>query len=439
MPHESSQHLQSATNNNDVTIPISIALESGLLLANILPICVVLRYKKSKERQATDELIVALSITDILSVLVPSPIGLVSSFNHHWYGGHRTCTFYQLTIVWFQLASMCLVTFMCIDRWLSLSGAMTYRKPSTGHKRTRIAILIIYLATLSISCLPLLGLAPNAFSTAGDSCISWLISKPKTPVQNVFFVVFLVVGYANLITAIVVNCTVILSLWKFQRKFGIKPSERVNGCAVQIDRRTVVEFSIMVLIVTAIFYLAWLPALGTEKCLNRNRSERKSASRCGEKKTMITVQHIGVEVGQVVVVYSLLSTTLTGLLNPVIYGTFSKAYRQGYTRLIVASSKLLFGCPIAEEDVLADISSQARRMRSSASVNNSCAALIQNNGVTESRSGYSGVNTITPSSEHAVHDGEDGGDIPHEGILLICTKEPTLENYWLKEITHLEI
>ncbi|ELT98541.1 hypothetical protein CAPTEDRAFT_205746 [Capitella teleta] len=96
MPHESSQHLQSATNNNDVTIPISIALESGLLLANILPICVVLRYKKSKERQATDELIVALSITDILSVLVPSPIGLKPLMDPLWVVANRDGTIYGL-------------------------------------------------------------------------------------------------------------------------------------------------------------------------------------------------------------------------------------------------------------------------------------------------------------------------------------------------------
>ena len=68
--------------------------------------------------------------------------------------------------------------------------------------------------------------------------------------------------------------------------------------------------------------------------------------------SMITVQQLGVEVGQVAVVYSLLSTTLTGLLNPVIYGTFSRAYRLSYTRLIVAVSKVIFGCPISQQDVL---------------------------------------------------------------------------------------
>jgi hypothetical protein len=77
---------------------------------------------------------------------------------------------------------------------------------------------------------------------------------------------------------------------------------------------------------------------------------------------MLTVQHMGVEVGRVAVTYSLLSTTLTGLLNPLIYGTFSKSYRQGYTQLIVAASKLLFGCPITSDDVLAGSALRPRLM-----------------------------------------------------------------------------
>ena len=67
---------------------------------------------------------------------------------------------------------------------------------------------------------------------------------------------------------------------------------------------------------------------------------------------MVMLKRLGVSLSDAAVMYSLLSTTLTGLINPIIYGIFSRSYRRGYTRIIVAISKLLFGCPITQEDVI---------------------------------------------------------------------------------------
>ena len=245
----------------DISGPLSIAFEATLVFANIFPIWVVCKYKHPKTRLATDELIMALSITDILSVLIPSPLGLISYFSRGWYGGKPTCDFYQLTIVWFQLTSMCLVTFMCLDRWMSLKDAMVYKTSTCKHRRTRLAVLAIYIFTLVVSSLPLFGLAPQALSTSGKLCQAWLVSEPHGAGERVFYFIFLTVGFSNLLVTVIINSTVVATLWQFQKKFGSKPAERMSSAAMQIDKRTVVELTVMILIVTVVFYLAWLPAL----------------------------------------------------------------------------------------------------------------------------------------------------------------------------------
>ena len=67
---------------------------------------------------------------------------------------------------------------------------------------------------------------------------------------------------------------------------------------------------------------------------------------------IITATNLSVLVSDKTVIYSLMCTTLSGLLNPVIYGIFSKSYRRGYWRLLEKLSKCLLGCPVSEEDVL---------------------------------------------------------------------------------------
>ena len=208
-----------------------------------------------------DELIVALSITDILSVLVPSPLGILAYFTHQWHGGAASCHFYQVTGLWFQMASMCLVTLMCVERWLALRLAMAYQLPARQHYRGRICIAAIYGITLVVASLPLWGLAPEALSGSGKVCQAWLTAIPRHSQQHVFYFVFLVLGFINVISAVMVNTSTIVSLWQFQRRFGSKPAERMSNAALQIDKRSVLEFTVMVLVVTIIFYLTWMPAL----------------------------------------------------------------------------------------------------------------------------------------------------------------------------------
>lgn len=249
-------------NEGDISGPISIGVELSLILANIFPILVVCKIRHPKERIPGDEVVLALSVTDILSVVVPSPLGLAAYFGRHWYGGERTCDFYQVTINWFQLASMCLVTYMCIDRCLALRRTMLFKPQNSNLSKTRAVIVLIYIFTLLVSCLPLVGLAPVGLSPSGRLCRSVLLAPSSYKKQEIFSLVFLIVGFTNLAVAIVVNSNVIYKLWKFKRDFGARSADRrINNICADVDRRSVVEMTVMTLVVTLVFYLAWMPVL----------------------------------------------------------------------------------------------------------------------------------------------------------------------------------
>ena len=246
----------------DVSGPLSIGVEISLVLANIFPILVVCKVRHPKERIPADEVVLALSVTDILSVVVPSPLGLAAYFGQRWYGGERACDFYQVTINWFQLASMCMVTSMCIDRCMALRRTMTFKPQCTNLAKTRAIIVFIYVFTLFVSCLPLLGLAPVGLSPSGCLCRSVLLASSRSKREDIFYIVFLAVGFGNLLLAVVVNSNVLWRLWKFKRQFGARSADRrMNNICADVDRRTVVEMTVMTLVVTLVFYLAWMPVL----------------------------------------------------------------------------------------------------------------------------------------------------------------------------------
>lgn len=247
----------------DVSGTLSIIVEAIMVVVNIFPIVVALRTKRQKDRLVTDELIVALSITDILSVVVPTPFGLVSYFNKTWYGGKPTCEFYQLTMLWFQIVSILIITYMCIDRLLSLRMALYYKVNGLNVvERVKYFVLAIYIFALLIAALPLIGLAPPAMSTSGLLCESWITSMPKSGEQSVFYITILVLGYANLLVVLVVNTRVTSMMWKLQRKLQPLANRRqTNVIQLQTDRKAIVEFTWMIITVTILFYLTWFPTM----------------------------------------------------------------------------------------------------------------------------------------------------------------------------------
>lgn len=75
---------------------VTIVLELCLCLENLLPVFVVIFWRRPRQRTVSDKLIASLSAIYILSALLPTPLGLASYFHGSWYGGAATCQCFQV-------------------------------------------------------------------------------------------------------------------------------------------------------------------------------------------------------------------------------------------------------------------------------------------------------------------------------------------------------
>ncbi|XP_071494413.1 nociceptin receptor-like [Diadema antillarum] len=293
----------------DLSGALSLTAEALTLLGNILPVFVVFRFKSRSERTVTDILIGTLSLNDIFSVLLPLPVSLPSFIapgpESVWQGGKPACIFYQFSVYWLQNSAMLLVTAMALERWLAVTFPIRY-KAWTTHGRARVMVVVIFGSTFVVACLPIMGLAPPAVSEEGSRfCRSWIATQPEMWYHSVFPIVLITQGWVTMVLVLVLDVCLMVRLARFRRRLKAERSE------VPSERKSIREFTVLVLVVAILFYCTWLPVL-----------------------VVLTVTQCGVRVSELIAVYALMSTTLNGLLNPLVYCVLSRQYREGYARCL---------------------------------------------------------------------------------------------------------
>ena len=262
------------------SVALSITLDVSMVLLNVLPISMLICRPRDRRSISMEQLILALSITDVLAVLVPSPLAaLVASISLHGW-----CHVYQMSVLCFQLASMCLLSATCVERWIAVRCFISLQssaEDSYHHHRlqsqsqaqkmnhtfhgpqssavsmihrcrpgVRCLILAVYALSLCIASLPLYGLAPPA----GAICHAWLTSThARSPQQHVFCFLYLLLAYCNVLMVLMVNVSQIFNLGQLQ-KMG-------SSCKHKTEGRDVLELSVMVLVVSLLYHVTWIPAL----------------------------------------------------------------------------------------------------------------------------------------------------------------------------------
>ena len=225
------------------SLAFTIIVDVSMVLLNVFPITMLLCRPRDG---GMEQLILALSITDVLAVLVPSPLAaLIACISpHEW------CHVYQLCVLCFQLAFMCLLSAMCVERWIAVRHLITSQSSTPPVCSIHWLILAIYAVSACVASLPLYGLAPPT----GVMCHAWLTSThARTPQQHVFCFLYLLLAYCNVLIVIMVNVSQIFNICQLQK---------ISAKIVQeMEKRTMVELSVMVLVVTGLYHLTLIPAL----------------------------------------------------------------------------------------------------------------------------------------------------------------------------------
>ncbi|KAJ8025063.1 5-hydroxytryptamine receptor 1A [Holothuria leucospilota] len=238
---------------------LSLSLEGLTLVGNLFPALVAFRVKRRSDRTVTDYLIGALSINDMMAVLLPLPVSLPAfidpEVDKDWTGGKASCIFYQFCVYWLQTAAMLLVTEMAFERYFALAIPMKYKSWRT-HRRALGMITFVYIFTFLVSLMPVVGLAPPAVSRDGGRvCRSWIATRPDKWHQAIFAIFLIVQGWTTMLIVLMLNVNLIYKIWSYSKRMDGFDRNNIE------EKKSIREFSKLVVVVAILFYLTWLPVL----------------------------------------------------------------------------------------------------------------------------------------------------------------------------------
>ncbi|KAK3611292.1 hypothetical protein CHS0354_015705 [Potamilus streckersoni] len=298
----------------DVSGFLTIVIEVAMIIVNIFPIYVGCKYKRQSERSAVDELIISLSCFTVIMVLLTAPLGLVYYFRSSFGNAHAFCDMFQSSTTCFQFFSLFIISLLCVNRFQEGSYA------TKGHTyirawSTRTTVLLISLAlfiSIFIAILPEFGMAPLADEPSNFTCHLWISNKATSIMQGIYFVVYLVFGYTDSVIVALAVVGIFLEIKKVKRLMynGVMAGERDTVFANDSCRRSYIDSSRLAYRMAAVFYLTWVPSL-----------------------VLITLKKLDLQISETAVSFALIGTTLTGLLNPLLYGLTDRTYRAGYKKL----------------------------------------------------------------------------------------------------------
>lgn len=251
-------------------------------VGNILTLCVLLRLK---ETRIPDTLVLSLAITDLVATVIPIPMSLYSYFTGMPFPeGFFACNFYGTVAQWTRYTSAILVTLISLDRYLSIAHPVMY---STRVRRWHIVVSILLSTLISTSLAVVPWISPATTILTGDAICLFSFLDPYAYVIVVYAAVqFVVVLYC--FSATVYNLCRIY--WRRRRmklqgqrnimssaSFSSGPTFTKPGLASRfsdlnkslkkaapligesLKLSIEAQFARMLLAITALFYLSWLP------------------------------------------------------------------------------------------------------------------------------------------------------------------------------------
>ena len=126
------------------------------VVANFMAFIALIKVTRTEDI-AMNVLSIALVITDLLGLATVSVPTLLCYTEGEWVGGIRLCNFQGVMGISCILASGCLSTAMASDRLTAIGKPFFYRENFT-YKQTKVSIIYVWVLSLTISILPLVGL-----------------------------------------------------------------------------------------------------------------------------------------------------------------------------------------------------------------------------------------------------------------------------------------
>ena len=251
-------------------------------VGNILTLCVLIRLK---ETRIPDTLVLSLAITDLVATFIPIPMSLYSYFTGiPFLEGSIACNFYGTVAQWTRYTSAILVTLISLDRYLSIAHPVTYK---LRIRKWHIVVAIIVCAMISTSLAVVPWISPVTTILTGEAICLFSFLEPYAYV----IVVYAGVQFVVVLFFFSAQCYNLCRVYWRRRKMKLqgqrnimssasfssgptftKPglSSRIGDLNKSLKKAAPLigeslklsieaQFARMLLAITVLFYLSWLP------------------------------------------------------------------------------------------------------------------------------------------------------------------------------------
>lgn len=231
-------------------------------LGNILALFVLIRSSKTHKWKIFYRLVAALVVTDLFGIVATSPVTLlIYANNFTWIGGQPLCDYFSFMLIFAGLATVFIVGSMSLDRYIAVCFPYQY-KLSEKKQRINIFIACIWIVSILIAFLPLMGLGSNVKQYPGTWCFFNSFGTKSSDLIFSYF--YSTVGILIIFMTAILNVVVIYTLCKHRCSTAFTSSfKRKDSVASTTSRfkRNNIYIMIFLVAIVIVFGTCWTPLM----------------------------------------------------------------------------------------------------------------------------------------------------------------------------------
>lgn len=253
----------SNTTNMFLSAPSSATVISMFVcgvLGNLLAIFVLVRTSKRHKWKNFYRLVGALSITDLFGILASTPLVLVNYLNNfEWVGGQPTCDYFAFILIFAGLTTIFFISFMSLERFLAVCCPYFYKR-NISEQRVNTITALLYLLSITIAVLPILGFGENVNHFPGSWC--FFNFHGQSTLQYIYSYLYASTGIVLIFMTAAFNIILIVTLAREIRRKDLQERKcSVNSASSRRRRRNDIYLMVFLSAILIVFGICYSPLM----------------------------------------------------------------------------------------------------------------------------------------------------------------------------------
>lgn len=229
------------------------------VFGNVLALIVLFRAPKEHKQSVFYRLVGALAATDLLGTCMTSPVTLaVYANNLRWVGGDALCRYHSFMLTFAGMSTISIIGVMAAERFCAIIIPYFYNRHVT-KERAKFGVIAVWTLAFIIALLPVIGLGKIEIRYPGSWCFFDFNSREIK--NQIIPFTFAFIGLTFLLTTIVLNVLVTISILKMRRRAMRCRGDRTSQkCSCEL------QMMVQMLGIITVFVTCWGPFLVSIYC-----------------------------------------------------------------------------------------------------------------------------------------------------------------------------